>query len=1291
MEQLISDKADRSGRPAASTDTVKSQWSSMLEYHQWLRGTATGAHPVVPCDENEKPATPRQIKALASKLCTKEFELPLIAKLRLIVNHLLESGDPQFQTLSSVLEYYEKACTRQDVQSKLASLKVSISLISDNDFNVSPRSDQVLVGFGALLSKRYEIDPANCIPPEDIGRLLVEYKGEEALEKFLNRLSNVQQDHPFDTGRALVTREFDARHQLCNDVEQALVSGSHMLINVHGANWDALTAFSETILREFWKTNKSNLPVIYLPLRSCLRVNNLGEVQAESKALSLEMLMGHLFAYVMYGDKYDAARGVKKISHADFDLTLNKIREKIKTAPCIFIIDGLYIQANAGSERQRIERQIRDDHWLYIISRLLEPVLSMDEVPTGLDQFAQNRILITSNQAVSLSNYQSDLHSLPEIMNQPLTSSMPLVEKTGLQYKLDRDNRVLNRYWGSLQDSMDHALRVENVFASRAGQYIDRNDTVHSLLSAIFTVADALNNDSNSSSAITDESIHALLEDYATAAKPESSIKITCQTLIHIFDHASSELGALWRELFLLISITPEGIRYETVERIVRRMQYVFPENARRLPSLSYAGLNGSLFNHVNDFALSMRSILGFIREEYVEGTESGDHREEYWVNSVLADWSEDEYVTLDDVQYRSLSALDFRYPEIRETLLDLIDKNEVEFGAEVVHRLLCEITVQHQVIQLRHGEVKESANIRQWHNSINAIYHGLMSLRFDLNDSSGLEQMVLIEQEFGTRDLDCRGSNRDFWRFVYYMIYCDLLDGRGAYRLSKVHGLADLKIALLRVLENPWLLTWTRKEKEKQKGVWGHISRQSKRLTNDASGDGKLRHQYGYDMVLSHLSRSEADTAHHYLFEYLITEPELTEIIKFDSLDRQIIQYVNISEEMDLQRLKTLNLLLRLLNQKIEYLDIDELIVNIAEKLVCVSSIVELADKFRINLEKVLSNSKCDLPDVFEDWNIDSDIEIAIVDLVSVKEGSKELQELTRLFTRIVDVLSNYADYMELPGPHSSKDKTYSTDNPDEWNEKVWAVVKRLAGKGHSPDKLRLNAFGLTLAIERIRAMVNRTRPDELISTQFTSLSYCSISLALQLNSIYKNQNAITDTLQRTPFEKFARRVCDMQLRIGWQLPMNKAHCFIMEANLLKDAASDEIKKIARINKDVEKAMKVSRAFDIQQILQVKEDYFKRAVNLLSLARNMIGRAEKLLVQSNANSQPRLKLAFIRTQLHHDIAYLHTLHGSEQNEDLVRICQQLSAADIAFLSRVGNFRNRGYARVRAYSQSLEI
>lgn len=1283
--------SDRSGRPAASTVTVISQWSSMLEYHQWARGTATGELPHVPCDENGKTANPKQIEALANKLCTKELELPLIAKLRLIVNHLLESGDPQFQTLSSVFEYYEKACVRQDVQPKLASLKVSISLISENDFNVSPQSDQVLVGFKALLSKRYEFNPTNCIPPEDIERLLVEYKGEEALEKFLNRLGNVQQDHPFDTGRELVTREFDARHQLCNEVEQALVSGSHMLINVHGANWDALTAFSETILREFWKTNKSNLPVIYLPLRSCLRVNNQGEVQKESRALSLEKLMGHLLAYVTYGDKYDAARDLKKISHADFDLTINKIREKIKTAPCIFIIDGLYIQANAGGERQRIERQIRDDHWLYIISRILEPVLSMDDVPTGLDQFAQNRILITSNEAVSLSNYQSDLHSLPEVMNQPLTSSMLLVEKTGLQYKLDRDNRVLNRYWGNLHDSMDHGLRIESVFASSAGQYIDRNDTVHSLLSAIFSAADALNNDSNSSSAITDESIYALLEDCATTTKPESSVKIVCQTLIQLFDHASSELGAIWRELLLLISITPEGIRYETVERIIRRMQYVFPENARWLPNLSHAELNGSLFNHVNDFALCMRGFLGFIREEYVEGTESGDHREEYWVNSVLADWSGDEFVTSDDVPYRSLLALDFRYPEIRETLLDLIDKNEVEFGAEVVHRLICEITVQHQVIQLRHGEVRASANIRQWHNSINAIYHGLMSLRFELTGSPGTEQMVLIEQEFGTRDLDCRGSTRDFWQFVYYMIYRDLLEGRDTYRLSRVHGLADLKIALLRVLENPWLLSCTRNEKKRQKGALGPVSKRSRRLTDNRSDNGKIRYQYGYEIVLSHLSRSEADIAHQYLFEYLITDSERTELEKFDSIDKQIVQYMNMSDEFGSQRLKILNLLLRLMNQKIEYLDIDGLVAKIAEKFVCVHSIVDLADKFRVKVENVLGNTSCDLPDVFEDWDIDSDIHTAIVDLVSVKQGSKELLELTRLFTRIIDVLINYADYMELSNPRSERVRKYSTDNLDEWNEKVWKVVERLTAKGHSPYKLRLNAFGLTLAIERIRSIVNRTKPEELISTQLTTLSHSSVNLALQLNSVYKGRIPATDKLQRTPFEKFARRACDTQLRIGWQLPMNKAHCFILEANLLKEAASDEIKKIASINTDVEGAIKLSRAFDIQQILQVKEEYFKRAVNLLSLARNMIGRAERLLVASNANSQSRLKLAFIRTQLHHDIAHLHTLYGSDQHEEHIRICQQLSAADIAFLSRVGNFRNRGYARVRAYYQSLEL
>jgi len=1005
MEQWTSDK---SGRPAASTETIKLQWSAMLEYHRWARGSASGEHPAIPCNENDKPANDKQIVALTNKLCTKDLELPLIAKLRLIMNHLLESSDPQFQTQTSALSYYDAVCNQHDVQSKLASLKVSISLISENVFNVSAQSDQVLVGFKALLARRYEIEPATCIPPEDIGRLLVEYKGEEALEKFLSRLRNVQQKHPFDSGRVLATREFDARHQLCSEVEQALVSGSHMLINVYGVNWDALTAFSETILREFWKTNKSKLPVIYLPLQSCLRVDASGKVKAESNALSLEKLMGHLSAYVEYGDKYDAARGVKKISRRDFDSTLNQVREKIKIAPCIFIIDGLYIQADAGSERQRIERHIRDDHWHYIISRLLEPVLSLDDEPAALDQFAQNRILITSNRAVNYSSYLPDLHSLPKVVNQPLTSTQPLVEKTGLVYKLDNDNRALNRYSGILKDSMDHAQRIEDVFASAAGQYIDRTDTVHHLLSTIFSVADVFNHESRNSVVISDESIYALLEDYATSVESNDGLKTACQTLIHILNHVSSEQGLIWQELLLLVSIAPEGIQSETVERVVRRMQFVFPENARRLPHLSQAEINGSLFNHINDFALSMRSILGFIREEYVEGTESGDHREEYWTTSGLAKWSQHEHVTRDDVPYQSLMALDFRYPEIRDTLLSLIDKNEVEFGAEVIHRLICEIAVQHQVIQLRHGEVRATANIRQWHNSINAIYHGLMSLRFEQKGSPGSEQMVLIEQAFGTRDLDCRGSTREFWQFVYYNIYRDLLDGGNAHRLSRVYGLADLKIALLRVLENPWLLTWTREEITKHNGVWGHISRESRRLTNDGIRDGKNRYQYGYEIIVAYLSRGEAEIAHLYLFDYLVADDELTELLKYDSLDQQIIQYVKLSEELGSKRLKTLNLLLRLLNQKIEYLDIDCLIENMAERLVGVRSLVGLADEFRVNLETVLVNTSCELPDVFEDWHINSEIETAIDSLLLENEGSQKLQDLIRLFTRIVDVRKN-------------------------------------------------------------------------------------------------------------------------------------------------------------------------------------------------------------------------------------------------------------------------------------------
>lgn len=270
-------------------------------------------------------------------------------------------------------------------------------------------------------------------------------------------------------------------------------------------------------------------------------------------------------------------------------------------------------------------------------------------------------------------------------------------------------------------------------------------------------------------------------------------------------------------QLLILLSMTPDGIRPDTLRRFVLR-SLDMPARDRPLPALRHLVLEPD--GSVASPAVLTKTIAGFdalltaSRNDSFAPFDADPHPLELGPDRSHA-WTIDRRTSID------IGLPDVKY-EIRKLVGQYIDTfSEIDNGEaredpwpgraprawHITHRLLAEDALQQMTASLRmHGAPPKRA-IRSWRRMFSLFYHGLLSLPIQLiKRKEGLEG-DLLSLEISCPDLFSPAESTKYYTWLNDFAYGRILEAPPLYRLTRQLGQDRLKEELAALFLRPWKL----------------------------------------------------------------------------------------------------------------------------------------------------------------------------------------------------------------------------------------------------------------------------------------------------------------------------------------------------------------------------------------------------------------------------------------------------------------------------------------------------
>ena len=218
--------------------------------------------------------------------------------------------------------------------------------------------------------------------------------------------------------------------------------------------------------------------------------------------------------------------------------------------------------------------------------------------------------------------------------------------------------------------------------------------------------------------------------------------------------------------------------------------------------------------------------------------------------------------------------SISFALPGVNADFHDHFMKSLPENEICYTYRAIADEAFRQAGAVFRSQDVARSTSIRPWRRFISAIYYGLQSLNIQHNQDSS-ENMGTPSPELFIDDgpvLSGIGHHgpiapNDYWSWLYWFAFRQVLDGRPIYRISRVLGFESLKRELLLLFDRPFE-AWS--EKRLGDRDFGDL-----RLIHPKSGvlgygssifslddEKAVVHRYHISRIRSHLARFEVTDA---------------------------------------------------------------------------------------------------------------------------------------------------------------------------------------------------------------------------------------------------------------------------------------------------------------------------------------------------------------------------------------------------------------------------------------------
>ena len=609
------------------------------------------------------------------------------------------------------------------------------------------------------------------------------FHGEDAFVQVTNLLNSDQSARqPLAHPRTLLSRpnfESELKSFLDARVKPFDVQAVRTLNVVSQGIWSGMSAAAHAI-SEHLKGSAERclvLPVTWRqPVRevspqfSKTRANPPRSLVEDAGIYSFAETVGHLQRWEQPTSEIEGFADCPTVTDpTEIRTTLEKVRQSMATQPAVLVVDGVHYPEQARSE---LEMHLVDtDICLREIHRLLAPPLSSGNDPIDLDWYARNRVVVfSSSPAKQLEDFWGK-------------NSSDFMRELRLRWP-----RGVSISDVAEMHKLGHAESLQNHW---------HHDALRQYASdSLIFLLDGLSDLQKYHKAELKKLIDTAFDQDPTSA-PELFEKVV-GALVH---HLSAENRGLL-DLFKLIAFSPEGLRLDTVWRLLERAQN-FPERVRPLTALSkmvgFGDENGGPSRKaLQDLVGELSRFIGPLRREFIAGISEPDLPRLH-----------DTHAT--DVVDRNRT-YDFLIPEFRDALIKAALEPVVKQGSpelrrdaviqefHAVHRVIAEDAIYQQTFALRHVDGSEQPSIRPWRLMLGAFFHGLQSL--PIGDDGTIDDSV----NFGVRDISAAETPSRFWTFLYGFCYRRMIERPPEYNLSRYYAADLLKRDLLRNFAKPWL-----------------------------------------------------------------------------------------------------------------------------------------------------------------------------------------------------------------------------------------------------------------------------------------------------------------------------------------------------------------------------------------------------------------------------------------------------------------------------------------------------
>ena len=548
-------------------------------------------------------------------------------------------------------------------------------------------------------------------------------------------------------------------------------------------------------LRESGVARSSIRPLLMIPVSSYRPRSEPDKPTAPLITPDIPMIVGWLRAAL-----------VKKIDPSELPATrpigddeslfeaVHEIRQAMARRPWVLVFVGVRA-GTVNAERTQMDRHIADDDLCRLLSRLLEgPICSVPEVGM-LERWCDNRIVLLADEPV-IESVSNDVGPMPE--------------------EPDKDNPVALDV-GEWCLHMDRHARLrapdEVVMSSDSAGYLIAEDGSRRL-SRVQCLRDSYENNPmlyGARSELVLELVDALCQARAMRTGELEALspgelgethwdgppgKQLVRALMAELDEEIGESGSppsarrrrAWRALLSLIACSPDGVRRQTVGRIVERTSTDPHYATNPLPELDAACVGADIGELLETFPKLV--------------SEGGNDRVEALDRDVNA-LAGAARASLRAQGRRARSeqerALHFPLGALRGLLVEWMS-DEVELGDyQALHRAIADDALRQVSAILRRTDASAALSLRGWRRLLSVLNSGLQSLEIERNGSAS----ATLAEELLDPDAVVHGQAA-FWRWLYFFAFRRMLERAPAFNLSRFHGADSLKKQILEAFDDP-------------------------------------------------------------------------------------------------------------------------------------------------------------------------------------------------------------------------------------------------------------------------------------------------------------------------------------------------------------------------------------------------------------------------------------------------------------------------------------------------------